>query len=106
VFAESSICLDTKETKNIHGLLLIFGIHESSISSLNIFKDKIIEQIFSIMIPAARVSHSTRGLFPIASAQILTVILDLATIRAIRGRFHEFIAIFCIHDIRFWRRIF
>ena len=67
----------SKETKNIHGLILFFGIHESSISSLNIFKDKIIEQISSIVTPAARVSHSTRGSLPPASAQILIVILSL-----------------------------
>jgi hypothetical protein len=30
--SESLICLDAKETKIIHGLLLFFGIHESSIS--------------------------------------------------------------------------
>ena len=30
--SESSICLDAKETKIIHGLLLFFSIHESSIS--------------------------------------------------------------------------
>lgn len=68
----------SKETKNIHGLLLLFGIHESSISSLNIFKDKIIEQIyltiplllfdephfvsvFPIATPAVRAGHSLGG---------------------------------------------
>jgi hypothetical protein len=30
--SESSICLDAKEIKIIHGLLLFFGIYESSIS--------------------------------------------------------------------------
>ncbi|HEU4788351.1 MAG TPA: hypothetical protein VFS71_01565 [Flavobacterium sp.] len=54
-----------------------FSIHESSISSLNIFKDKIIEQIFPIVTPAARVSHSTPGSLPTANAQILIVILSL-----------------------------
>ena len=39
-------CLDTKETKIIHGFLLFFGIHESLISSVNIFIPKIIGRIF------------------------------------------------------------
>jgi hypothetical protein len=86
--------LISKETKIIHGLLLFFGIHESSISSLNIFIPKIIGQIyltnpllllvfdehhfvsvFPIATPAARVLHSSPGSLPAASAQILTVIL-------------------------------
>jgi hypothetical protein len=51
----------SKETKNIHGLILFFGIHESSISSLNIFTLKIIEQIFPIAPPAVRAGHSLGG---------------------------------------------
>jgi len=66
--------LISKETKNIHGLLLFFGIHESSISRLNIFIPKIIGRIFLIATPAARVSHSAPGSLPAAGAQILTVI--------------------------------
>jgi hypothetical protein len=86
-------CLDAKETKNIHGLLLFFGIHESSISSLNIFTPKIIRRIYltysllllvfdephfvsvsPIATPAARAAHSTPGSLPAANAQILAVI--------------------------------
>ena len=33
---EFFFCLDTKETKNIHGLLLFSGIHDSSISNMKI----------------------------------------------------------------------
>jgi hypothetical protein len=77
VFAESSICLDTKETKNIHGLLLFFGIHESSISSLKIKSLKTVLFIyltatgsppFNFKHSAARAgrpSSSTRGLLPL-----------------------------------------
>jgi hypothetical protein len=66
--------LISKETKIIHGLLLFFGIHESSISSLNIFKPKIIERIFLIATPAVRATLSTPGSRPSADTQILTVI--------------------------------
>ena len=38
----------SKETKNIHGLLLFFGIHESSISILNLFTPKIIGRILDL----------------------------------------------------------
>jgi hypothetical protein len=64
VFAESSICLDTKETKNIHGLLLFFGIHESSISSLKIKSLKTTSKCRSVA-RAVRPSSSTRGLLPL-----------------------------------------
>jgi hypothetical protein len=69
-------CLDTKETKNIHGLLLFFGIHEFPISSLQYFYIKNYRTNFPIATPAARVSHSTQGLFPVANVKIITVILD------------------------------
>jgi hypothetical protein len=39
-------------------------------------------------------SRFARGSLPMASAQILTVILGVATIRASRERFHEFISVF------------
>jgi hypothetical protein len=75
----------SKETKNIHGLLLFFGIHESSISSLNIFTPKIIGRISLSATPAARAPHSTRGSLPSANAEILTVIFWYKKIRASRG---------------------
>jgi hypothetical protein len=57
---------------------------ETKKSSLNIFIPKIIGRI-SYRDPAARVSHSTRGLLPSANAEILTVIFWFKNIRAIRA---------------------
>jgi hypothetical protein len=63
-----------KVTKKYSWFIIFFGIHESSISSLNIFIPKIIERIFRIATPAVRATLSTSGSLPSADAQILTVI--------------------------------
>jgi hypothetical protein len=59
--SESSICLDAKETKNIHGLLMFFGMHESSISRLKIQNLKTTSKLCSAD-RVVRSSSSTHGL--------------------------------------------
>ena len=64
-------CLDAKETKD-QAWIFLSQNHRTN---------------FPIATPAARVSHSTRGSLPVASAEILTVILRHKNIRAIRRGF-------------------
>jgi hypothetical protein len=80
------LCLDAKETKIIHGVLLFFGIHESSISSLNSCIPKIIGRI-SLSWPQPLVFHTRlRGHFLRPALKFLAWFCGLATIREGRGR--------------------
>ncbi|MBP2283016.1 hypothetical protein H4V97_001334 [Flavobacterium sp. CG_23.5] len=80
----------SKETKNIHWLLffLIFSfvlIQKKQKVKPEYFYPKNHRTNLPIATPAARVSHSTRGSLPAASAEILTVIFWCKKIRAGRG---------------------
>jgi hypothetical protein len=84
VFAESSICLDEKSNKKIKPEYFCTKNHRTD---------------FPIATPAARVSHSTPGSLPTASAQILTVIFWRKNRRAGRGRFYEVIGVIVLTRI-------
>jgi hypothetical protein len=65
----------SKETKNIHGLFFSFVlIQKKQKIKPQYFYPKNHRTHFPIATPAARVSHSTRGSLPAASAESLTVI--------------------------------
>jgi hypothetical protein len=63
-----------------------------------VFDEPHFVSVFPIATPAARVSHSTPGSLPTTSAQILTVIFCMATIRAAEDVFMNLLLTltFCI----------